>query len=73
METEPKFQTYLIDYPHAGAFWSLEIKATSFEDAAARVRQLQYAKVAGELKFRLPAGCGLFARAWVWLAMRWPE
>mgnify|MGYP001583314352 FL=1 len=73
MNAEPKFQTYLVDYPHEGAFWSLEIKATSFEDAEARVRQLQYAKVAGELKFTLPAGCGFIARAWCWLMWKWPE
>ena len=47
-------KTYLCDYKYEGATWSIEIKATSFEDAQKRLRALVRGEIVGELKFSIP-------------------
>lgn len=41
------YARYTVEYYHEGDFWYLDIFATSFADADARVKQLQYAIVLG--------------------------
>ena len=57
---------YLVEYYHNGARWGITIDAESMEDASARVRQLQYAKLLGSLEMEIPATLGWFARAVCW-------
>lgn len=63
------YKTYLFEYFHEGATWSIEIPAASLEDAQARIRKLPWAKPVGELVAKVPAGYGLgwIARAVCWL------
>lgn len=49
-----EYKQYGIEYQYEGSRWILEIWATSFEDAEARVRRLSYSKVLGELKASIP-------------------
>jgi len=58
----PSFNTYLFSYRHAGAVWGFEIKASSPEDAKARVAKLVFATYEGELVTRIPVGP--FPRWW---------
>jgi hypothetical protein len=62
-----RFRTFLFSYRHAGAEWNLEIRATSEEDARARIDRLQYATYEGELVAKVPAAAGLLARAYVFV------
>jgi hypothetical protein len=55
-------KTYLFKYFHEGSEWMLELKASSQEDAQARLNKLSWAKPMGELIAKVPAGMGLFAR-----------
>lgn len=43
------FETYLFEYPYLGQRWSLEIKATSPEDAEARFKALLWGEYKGVL------------------------
>lgn len=64
-----KFNTYLVDYNFNGGKWSLEIRATSEQDAMDRVRRAAaYGTVAGELMMTIPAapGGGLLTRLICW-------
>jgi len=36
------YKTYDVEYEHEGSCWSVQIKATSFEDALARIRKLRW-------------------------------
>lgn len=47
-------KTYLCDYQYEGALWSVEIVASSFEDAERRLRALGRGKVAGEVQLVIP-------------------
>lgn len=60
------FKTYLFEYDHDGSRWSFEIKATSVEDAEARVQRLPWARYVGELQGILPAPLGFVARLLCW-------
>lgn len=58
-----EYKIYLIEYQYEGSSWGLELWATSFEDAEARVRRLSGSKVLGELKVSIPVPTKRFA--WV--------
>jgi hypothetical protein len=49
-----EYKIYLCDYRYEGHKWSIEIPATSFEDARKRLNALRYGEVVGELKLSLP-------------------
>ena len=57
------YKKYLFDYYHEGSNWGLEIIASSEDDARARVRQLQYAKLLGVIEMEIPAQFGFLAKA----------
>jgi hypothetical protein len=59
-------RTFLVTYPHAGEWWGLEIKARDADDARARLRQLAYAKVDGELALSVYVPIGPLARLRAW-------
>ncbi len=67
-----EYRRYLIDYYHDGGWWSIDIHATSFEDAAARCKQIYHGKVQGVIEAEFPAGpmavpmLGLLARLVCW-------
>lgn len=65
---EQRYCDFLVEYYHEGSWWGLTIKAASWEDAEARVRQLQYAKLLGESGGIVPVQFGWFARLWCWAA-----
>lgn len=54
LSEEKQERTFLCDYSYAGSRWSVEIVATSFEDAEARLRALSRGKVAGEVQAVIP-------------------
>lgn len=52
---EPEFKTFLLDYRFNGNTWSIDLPATSWEDADARLRAiLQTGHIEGELAARIP-------------------
>lgn len=59
-------KTFLVTYPHEGEWWGLEIKARDADDARARLRQLTYARVDGELAMSVYAPIGPLARLHAW-------
>lgn len=61
------YRTYLFRYFHEGAWWQVEMTATSPDDARARMQKLPLAQLDGELVAKLPASAGLIARAFCWL------
>ena len=61
------FQTYLVSYRHDGSEWSLELPASSYDDARQRLDKLVFARVDGELVAKVPASLGPFATLAVWL------
>jgi hypothetical protein len=62
-----KCNTYLFEYRHDDATWSIDIKAYSQQDALERLDKLQNAKYLGVLQVKLPVEFGIFAR----LLCRW--
>lgn len=57
---------FLCEYPFQGGRWAFTIKATSHDEAIARLKQMPWAEVLGEIGYRIPAdvpAAGLFARA----------
>lgn len=54
-------RTFLVSYTYGGAEWVLELKATDFSDAKARLARLPYARVDGELMAKIPAALGPIA------------
>lgn len=62
-----EWNTYLFEYQHDSATWSVEIKARSEQDAQARLEKLPHAKYLGVLQMKLPVEFGIFAR----LLCRW--
>ena len=63
-----EFHEYSLEYTHQGKRWSVNIQATSFEDAKERARALYYAEV-GKVEMSIPAfpGTGLLVRAMCWV------
>ena len=59
-------ETHLFEYYHDGATWSIEIKASSEQDALERLEQLQHARYLGVLQATLPVEVGIFARLLCW-------
>jgi len=59
---ERKFQTYLFEYEYDGSTWGFEMKASTPEDAEARVQKLPWARYVGELKATFPIGLGWIAK-----------
>jgi hypothetical protein len=62
-----EWKTYLFEYRHDGATWTVEIPARSEEDAKERIAKLQYATLLGTVHLKLPMKLGIFAR----LVHRW--
>lgn len=62
--TEKEFQTYLFSYRHDGKEWGFDVKATSPEDAKARVSQMTFSRYEGVLRasFAVPSKGGWFRR-----------
>ncbi len=54
------FKTYLFNYYHDGAEWGLQIKASSLEDAKARLARLGYATYQGEVMMTISVPSGGF-------------
>lgn len=52
------FNVYLFRYYYEGSWWSLEIPATSPEDAEARLQKLPQAQYLGKGIVRIPARVG---------------
>lgn len=50
------YKTYLCDYHYKGQKYSVEIKATSFEDAEERRIAIGRGEVVGELVMSVPVG-----------------
>ena len=48
------YRPCLVSYPFEGKQWSITIPARSHEDAEARLAQLVFGRVDGELKLDLP-------------------
>jgi hypothetical protein len=61
-----KLNTYLFEYHHDNATWSMEIKASSEQDAQERLERMQHAKYVGVLQMKLPVELGIFARLLCW-------
>ena len=55
------FQTYLVSYRHEGEEWTLELLASSAEDARQRLSKLVFGRVDGVLFAKLPANLGPLA------------
>ncbi len=63
-------KTHLFRYEHNGARWSIEIPASSEQDARARLVKLQDAEYLGVLQLKLPVELGIFARLLCWFVNR---
>lgn len=62
------YKIYLCDYLYEGHKWSIEIPATSFEDARKRLIALRYGEVVGELKLSIPIP---IKQTWFSRLMKW--
>jgi hypothetical protein len=60
-------KTHQFTYRHAGAEWTLMLKATDADDARARIGKLAYATYDGEIISSMPAILSPFGIASVWL------
>ena len=64
-----RFKTYLVEYQFQGVQWGAEIKATSFDDAKARIEHMgAFGRIKGEQVAKIPAAGYPLVAAWVWLA-----
>lgn len=61
-QDQREYKTYLCNYQYEGHKWSIDIVATSFEDAQKRLDALKYAEIVGELKLSIPVPIGV---AWL--------
>ena len=61
-----KLNTYLFEYHHDNAAWSMEIKACSEQDAKERLERMQHAKYIGVLQMKFPVELGIFTRLLCW-------
>lgn len=64
------WKTYLFQYYHEGAKWSIEIPANSEEDARERLLKLPHAKYLGIVHMKFPVELGIFARLICWVQNR---
>ena len=64
---DKKWPTHLFEYQHDGGTWSIEIPATSEQDAKERIERLQNARYLGVLQMKIPVELGIFARLICWL------
>lgn len=64
------WKTFLFEYYHDGSWWTLEIPATSQEDAMDRLKKLPLAKCLGTLEMKVPVELGIFARVFCWYRNR---
>ena len=55
---------YIYEYHHDGDQWSFTIWGEDKEDAQDRINKLPLARYCGEVKMRVPAHFGWFARVW---------
>ena len=62
-----EYKTYLVDYRYKGQTWCIELTATSWEDAQARVKCLVNANVAGEVALKIPVPETLIERLRQWI------
>lgn len=59
---------YLCDYQYEDHTWSVEISATSFEDAENRLRAIRQGQIVGELKFSIPVP---IKQSWMGRLQKW--
>ena len=62
-----KLKTYLFSYQHDDVTWTVEVPATSPEDARARLQKYADAKFEGIRESKLPAQFDIFVRLYSWL------
>jgi hypothetical protein len=62
-----KLRTYLFSYQHNDITWTVEVPATSPEDARARLQKYADANYEGILESKLPAPYDSFVRLYSWL------
>ncbi len=63
-----KYETYLCEYPYDGRRWMVDIKATSWDDARARVKALAWTELKGRSVMTVPVPMGdALHRFWKWL------
>jgi len=70
MPREMPFRPYLCGYGYGGAQWSIEVMATSADDAESRLRAIgAWGRVDGErmLRISLPCPTSWWERLIVWL------
>lgn len=71
------FKDYLVEYQFQGVRWGATIKATSFDEAKARIEAMgAFGRIKGELVATIPGALGPFVWLTVWLRnffrrMRW--
>jgi hypothetical protein len=68
-----KFATHLFSYRFGDARWSLEIQATSAEEAKERMKALAWATYDGELVANIPLAPRRFVRFFDWLRRAAPN
>jgi hypothetical protein len=62
-----RMQTHTFSYRHDGKLWALDIRASSPEDARARIGKLTYATYDGVVVARLPVALSPIGVAAVWV------
>lgn len=65
---------YMVDYPYQGSKYCVDVYATSWEDAEARLNAIKgWGKIAGEVHEVVPAltGMGWLSRLYVRLRVWW--
>lgn len=55
---QEEYRTYLCEYPYQCGLWSIEIPATSKEEAEERLRSLASGRVLGEIEAKIPYRLG---------------
>jgi hypothetical protein len=65
--TDDGFNTHLFSYRHAGAEWTLEIRARDAQDAKERLKALPFARYDGRLVAKFPTQAAPLMKAAVWL------
>jgi hypothetical protein len=60
-------QTHLFTYRYDNARWTIEIPASSEQEAKERVARIHYATYDGVVVAKLPATLGAFGKITVWL------
>jgi hypothetical protein len=65
LENYSQSKRFLCEYRFQGSNWAIEISAESHQEAEERIKQISQGKVLGEIKAKLPASVGWFAKLWV--------